>query len=298
MTMHNIIKMAALSVSILLTSPAFSQDEVEIKVQKLSETISVLFGQGGNIGVSAGPDGVYLIDDQFAELSEKVKAAIKTISDKPVRYVINTHWHFDHTGGNEHFGQMGADIIAHDNVRKRMVTGGYVKAAGRVIPAAPKDALPVITFNDTLTIHLNGEEAQLLHVKAAHTDGDGIVWFKKSNIVHMGDTFFHGMYPFIDRTSGGSIDGIIAAAEMTLAKVNDETQIIPGHGEVTNKAGLKAYRDMCIAMRGKIAAMKKSGMSIEAVIAANPTADYDETLGAWGEAWNNIFVTALYEDAP
>lgn len=283
--------------SIAFALPSMAQDEVTIKVEKLSDTISVLFGNGGNIGVSAGSDGVYIIDDQFAELSDKIKAAIAELSDKPVSYVINTHWHFDHTGGNANFGKSGSAIIAHDNVRKRMVSGGYVKAANKTFPPSAKDELPVITFNDTLTMHLNGEEARVIHVESAHTDGDSMIWFKGSNIVHMGDTFFYNAFPFVDRDSGGSINGIIAAAEMVLGMIDDKTQIIPGHGPVTDKAGLTAYRDMCVAMRDKVAAMKKDGMSIDGVIAANPTADFAEKWDTWGPDWKNLFVTALYDDA-
>jgi cyclase len=287
----------ATSMAMTIVAPTLAEDEVKITVQKLSNTIAVLYGKGGNIGVSAGPDGVYIIDDQYAEMSDKIRAAIAGLSNKPVSYIINTHWHGDHIGGNENFGTTGSVIIAHDNVRKRMLTGGFVKAAGKVMPPAPKVALPVITFNDSLTLNLNGEEARLLHVKAAHTDGDSMVFFPASNIVHMGDTFFYNSFPFIDRDSGGSINGIIAATEMVLAKVDDKTQIIPGHGPVTDKAGLESYRTMCIAMREKIATMKQSGMSLEDVIAAEPTAAFAEKWDTWGPDWKNIFISALYDDA-
>lgn len=295
--MSNSFKIGLMAASLALTIPSQAQDEVEIKTQKLSETISVLFGKGGNIGVSAGADGVYIIDDQYAEMSDKIRAAIKNISDKPIGYVINTHWHFDHTGSNESFGTTNATIIAHDNIRKRMKSGGTIMPAGKVIPPAPKVALPVITFNDSLTLHLNGEEARVLHVKSAHTDGDGIIFFDDSNIVHMGDTFFYTMYPFIDHSSGGSIAGTIAAAEMVLEHVDDETQIIPGHGPVTDKAGLMAYRDMLVTVHGKITAMKDKGMSLEDVIAAKPSSDYDAKWDKWGNGWKNNFVTALYNEA-
>ena len=299
MTLFSTLKtgLVATSMAMAITVPVLAEDEVEIKVQKLSDTIAVLYGKGGNIGVSAGPDGVYIIDDQYAVMSDKIRTAIADLSDKPVSYVINTHWHGDHTGGNENFGTAGSVIIAHDNVRKRMLTGGFIKAAGKVMPPSPKTALPVITFNDSLSLNLNGEEARLLHVKAAHTDGDSMIFFEGSNIVHMGDTFFYNSFPFIDRDSGGSINGIIAAAEMVLGKIDDKTQIIPGHGPVTDKAGLESYRTMCIAMREKIAAMKQSGMSLEDVIAAEPTAAFAKKWDTWGPDWKNIFVSALYDDA-
>lgn len=297
MRMSNSFKIGLMAASLVIAAPSQAQDEVEIKTQKLSETISVLFGKGGNIGVSAGMDGVFIIDDQYAVMSDKIRAAIKNISDKPIGYVINTHWHGDHTGGNENFDTTGSIIIAHDNVRKRLKTGGYIKAAGKVVPPSPAAALPVITFNDTMALHLNGEDARIMHVKPAHTDGDSIIWFKDSNIVHMGDTFFYTMYPFIDLDSGGSIDGIIAAADLVLSMTDDKTQIIPGHGPVTDKVGLMAYRDMCVTLSGKIAAMKDKGMSLEDVVAANPTSDFDADWDKRGDGWKNNFVTALYDEA-
>jgi cyclase len=292
------VRVGILAVFMILASHVHAQDDTKITTQRLSDTVSVLFGDGGNIGVSVGADGVFIIDDQFAEYSDEIRAAIAEISDQPIRYVINTHWHFDHTDGNETFGKAGSIIIAHDNVRKRLVTGGFIRAVDRDIPPAPDEALPVITFNDTLTLHLNGEEAHVLHVKSAHTDGDGILWFKGSNVIHMGDTFINGIYPLADLSSGGSIDGIIAAAEIVLALVDDQTQIIPGHGPVSDRAGLQAYRDMCVVLRDRIAKMKNNGMSLEEVIAAAPTADFDDSWNSWGESWKIVSVTALYEEAP
>ena len=292
----NIFKLT-IAATLLVSAPTLAQDEVEIKTQKLSDTISVLFGKGGNIGVSAGADGVFIIDDQYAPMSDKIRAAVAGLSDKPINYVINTHWHGDHTGGNESFGTSGSVIIAHDNIRKRLVTGKTATAKGKGVPPAPKAALPVITFNDSLSLHLNGEEARLFHVKSAHTDGDGIIWFKNSNIIHMGDTFFYNSFPFIDHNSGGSLKGTVAAADMVLGMVDENTQIIPGHGPVTDKAGLSSYKDMLVSAFGKITAMKDKGMSLEAVIAANPTADFKEKWDTWGDGWKTRFVTALYNEA-
>ena len=296
MTLSQFLKPSLIAAFLFCTPMLSAQQEVEIKTQKLSDTLYVLFGQGGNIGVSAGEDGVYIIDDQFAELTDKIKAAISEISDKPIKFVINTHWHFDHTGGNENFGKTDSTIIAHDNVYKRMKGGGYVQAADQNFEPAPKDALPVITFNDTLTLHLNNEEARVFHVKNAHTDGDGVIWFEKSNVIHMGDTFFNGVYPFIDHDSDGSLNGIIAAADMVLNMIDDGTQVIPGHGPVTDKAGLKAYRDMCVAIKEAVQKMKQDGMSVEEIIAANPSADFDENWNAWGTIWKNRFIAAVYDD--
>lgn len=293
----NLFQAGLVAASMTIATSAHAQEDVQIKVQKLSDTISVLFGNGGNIGVSAGPDGVFMIDDQYAPMSDKIRVAVAGLSDKPINYVINTHWHFDHVGGNENFGKTASIFIAQDNVRKRMVRGGLIKAFDKTVPPAPKVALPTITFNDTMALHLNGEEAEVFHVESAHTDGDSIIWFKGSNIVHMGDTFFYTIYPFVDHSSGGSLDGIIAAADKVLAFIDDKTQIIPGHGPVTDKAGLITYRDMCITMRGKISKMKEDGLSLEAVIAAKPTAEFDKVWNTFGDDWKIVFVTALYEEA-
>jgi glyoxylase-like metal-dependent hydrolase (beta-lactamase superfamily II) len=189
----------------------------------------MLEGQGGNIGVSIGDDGVLIIDNQYAYLTKKILAAIKALSDKPIKIVMNTHHHGDHTGGNENMGKLGATIIAHDNVRKRLQE------------KSPKIALPTITFNDKLNVHVNGEQVMIFHIENAHTDGDVLLYFTKSNVLHTGDTFFNGRYPYIDLNSGGSIDGYINAAKAGLMVIDDDTKIIPGHGKLSNKAEYKNY---------------------------------------------------------
>ena len=180
--------------------------------------------------MSVGKSGTYLIDDQYAPLSDKILAAIKAITPDPVRFVVNTHWHGDHTGGNENMGKAGALLVAHENVRRRMSTEQFMAAMGRKIPPSPEEALPVVTFTDAMTFHWNGDEIRVYHVPPAHTDGDSIVHFVKADVVHMGDIFFNGGYPFIDTSSGGRVDGVIEAADRVLAGIGEKTRIIPGHG--------------------------------------------------------------------
>ncbi len=254
-------------------------DKVEVKVEKLSATTYVLFGAGGNIGVSVGDDALFIIDDQYAPLTPKILAALKTITDKPVKFVLNTHWHGDHTGGNENMGNAGALIVAHENVRKRLSSEQFIALFKSKVPPAPKAALPMVTFSSDVTFHLNGDEIFSFHVAKAHTDGDTVVQFKNSNVIHMGDLFFNRWYPFIDVSSGGHPDGVIAAADRVLAMANDSTKIIPGHGPVATKVDLKAYRDMLVTVTGRIKAFVKAGKTLEEITAAKPTAEFDEVWG-------------------
>jgi len=242
----------------------------------------MLMGEGGNIGVSAGADGVYLIDDQYAPLSEKIMAAVKAISDKPVKYVINTHWHGDHTGGNENFGKAGATIIAHEAVRARMEKGGELAAFKMVVPPAAAGALPVITFSDKAALHLNGETSHLIHVDPAHTDGDTIIHWPAANIIHTGDTFVNGFFPFVDISSGGRLDGIIKSADMVLALADDKTKIIPGHGPLATKADLARFRAMLATVRERVTAAKAAGKTAEEWAASKPLADLDAD---WGKGF-------------
>lgn len=263
----------------LAATPASAQDrdfsKVEIKVEQLAPGVAVLFGAGGNIGLSYGEDGTVLIDDQFAPLAPKIVAAVKSIDPDPVSFVINTHWHGDHTGGNEDFGQAGAVIIAHDNVRSRMSAEQFSPRLGRT-PASPKAALPVVTFADGVTIHLNGDDVRVIHVKHAHTDGDALVWFEKAKVLHMGDTFFHKIsLPFIDLESGGSIDGAIAAVRTALAMVPADAKIIPGHGPVASKSDLEAYLGMLTDVRAKVDQARKAGRSLDEIKAMKIAAAYE-----------------------
>jgi cyclase len=273
-----LVPLAAWAPSALAQGQDFSK--VEIKTQKLTDTTYMLQGAGGNIGLSVGDDAVFIIDDQFAPLAPKIKAAIARITPKPVQFVLNTHFHFDHTGGNEALGKDGALIVAHDNVRRRMSSDQLISFIGARQPTSPKVALPVITVAGELTFHINGEEVQAFHVPRAHTDGDLIVHFKKSDVVHMGDTFFNGTYPFIDAGSGGSAEGMVAAADRVLALATDKTQIIPGHGPLANRAALLAYRNMLAAVTQRIQSLRREGKSDEQIRAAAPSADHDATFGA------------------
>ncbi len=265
----------------LTVQPVTAQDfdAVEIEATDLGGGIHMLTGQGGNIGVSVGSDGVVLIDDQFAPLSKKILAAVARISPGNVRFVLNTHWHGDHTGGNENLGLGGAVIVAHDNVRERMSVEQFMAAFGRRVPASPKAALPIVTFDQSMTLHFNGGEIHVFHVDPAHTDGDSIVHFRSANVIHMGDTYFNGMYPFIDTSSDGTLNGLIDAAGRVLDIANDETKIIPGHGRLSNRAELEAYRDMLVAVRDQISKAMAAGSDVEQVVAAKPTAAFD---AAWG----------------
>ena len=298
MTNIRIKQVSFVALLVILAGDARAQDEAEISIQQLSDTVHVLFGVGGNIAVSAGEDGVFLVDDQWAEYGEAIKAAITSISDKPIRFVINTHWHFDHTDGNKYFGKSEAIIIAHDNVRKRMLTGGYISAVDVEVPPYPEEALPIVTFSESLNLYLNGEVAQITYLEPGHTDGDAIIFFKDSNTIHTGDTFINGIYPLADLDSGGTIDGIISGTDIILDVINDDTKIIPGHGPIASKRELREYRDMCIDLRDRIAKLKNSGMSLEEVMATEPTAKYDEKWNSWSENWKRISITALYNEAP
>lgn len=253
---------------------------MEIEVVDVAANVLMLVGEGGNIGVSLGADGVFLVDDQFAPLTDKILAAVRSRTDKPLRIVLNTHWHQDHTGGNENMKAHGAVIVAHTNVRKRMSVDQFLGAFGSQVPASPPGALPVITFTDTLTLHWNSEEIQIFHAANAHTDGDAIVHFTHANVIHMGDTYFKGMYPFIDVDTGGSIDGMIAVADAVLALSDAETNIIPGHGALSNKEELLAYRNMMSGVRNAVAGLMANGHAKEAIIEAKPSGLFDEE---WGD---------------
>jgi cyclase len=295
------MRLQTLPLAIVLAAPAAAQQQdfstVEVKAEKVAENLYMLTGRGGNIGLSVGKNGTFVIDDQYAPLTEKILAAIKAITPDPVRFVVNTHWHGDHTGGNENMGKAGAFIVAHENVRKRMSTEQFNAVFNRSTPPSPEGALPVVTFAEGLTFWWNGEEIRVHHVAPAHTDGDSIVHFVKADVVHMGDLFFNGSFPFIDTSSGGKVDGLIAAADRVLASATDKTRIIPGHGPMAGKADLQAYRDVVKAVRDRVAKLKAEGKSRDAVIAAKPTVDYDAN---WGQGFikGDVLVGLVFDSLP
>lgn len=240
--------------------------KTQIKVTKVAGSVYMLEGaDAGNIGASIGEDGIVIVDDQYAPLADKIQAALKGITDKPVRFIINTHYHGDHTGGNAYF-QKQAPIIAHDNVRKRLETGGQSGTGGSIHseqkPGA-KEALPIITFDHDVTVHLNGEDIRALYFPAGHTDGDSIIFFPKSNVVHMGDDFVTYGFPFIDVESGGSINGMIDGVEKVIAQVPPDVKIIPGHGPVSSIADVKAYLEMLKGTRDAVAKEIKAGKTLD-----------------------------------
>jgi len=257
------------SVLLFTCSLVAAQDQdfskVQMKVSKVAGNVYMLEGAGGNIGASVGDDGIVVVDDQYAPLAEKIQAALKGITDKPVRFIINTHYHGDHTGGNAYF-QKQAPIIAHDNVRKRLETGGTAGNGGSLHLDAkpqPKEALPIITFDHDVTVHLNGEDIRALYFPAGHTDGDSIIFFPKSNVVHMGDDFVTYGFPFIDVDSGGSINGMIDAVEKVIGQLPPDVKIIPGHGPVSSLDDVRAYLTMLKATRDVVASALKESKTLD-----------------------------------
>ena len=269
-------------------------DTVQVRTVKVGDGVYMLQGAGGNIGVSVGSDGVILIDDQFAPLSDKIKAAVAALGG-PIRFLLNTHWHGDHTGGNENFAKSGVVIVAHENVRRRMSVEQFVAAFNQRVPASPTGALPVVTFTDAVTFYLNGDSINVFHVAPAHTDGDAIIWFRRANVIHMGDTFFNGRYPLVDLSSGGSIDGMVGAADRVLAVADANTKIIPGHGSLGDRAALQTYRTMLATIRDRIRQAVAAGRTLEQVQAAKPTAEFDAVWGN-GRITPTLFVEMLYTD--
>ncbi|MCP4670247.1 MAG: MBL fold metallo-hydrolase [Desulfobacula sp.] len=270
---------------VLHATCAFAQQDfskVEIKTIEITQNLYMLMGAGGNLGLSTGDNGSFLIDDQYAPLTKKILAAISAITNQPIKFLLNTHWHFDHTGGNENIGKGDTIIVAHDNVRKRMSTGQMMKAFNFNVPPASKHALPVVTFPTSLTFHWNNETIEVIHFPKAHTDGDAVIFFKNANVIHTGDLFFNGIYPFIDAESGGSLMGMIKSIDKILKRADNTTKIIPGHGPLATTADLQEYSKMLSTIHKRVAKLLQAGKSVEEIVAAKPTSDFDSK---WGKGF-------------
>ena len=270
----NLVRIVAASL-IATSGAAYAQrdmSKVEIKATAVAGNIHMLEGQGGNIAVSTGPDGVLMVDDQFAPLADKISAAIEKLDQGPIKFLLNTHWHGDHTGGNAHFGRK-ATIVAQTNVRKRLANKSDT----------PKEALPAITFDDSASVHINGEEIRLIHLGPGHTDGDSVIHFTKSGVVHMGDLFFNGRFPFVDMASGGDVAGLLKNIEAALVKIPADAKIIPGHGALATKADLEKYRDMLVETTSLVKKAIADGKSLADVKAAGLPEKYKD----WGSGFIN-----------
>lgn len=279
--MRNVIAGAGAIIASLAAPAAAQQnlDDVAIETQVLADGVAVMFGAGGNIAVSYGEDGTILIDDQFAPMSDKIAIAIEALGASPVEMVVNTHWHGDHTGGNENFGQAGATIFAHDNVRVRM-SNPHTRSTGSVIDPSPKAALPVVTYDRGLTLHLNGDTVDVRFLGGGHTDGDSIVIWQEKNVVHLGDLYFNlGGWPFVDTLSGGNVRDLLLAMDTALLMMDEQTQVIPGHGPMASKSDFLAQRLLLGEAVERIAALKAEGKTLEEAQEAKPLADMGRSEG-------------------
>jgi cyclase len=266
---------------------------VPLETQKLRDNTYWLHGPGGNMVALNGPDGKILVDSSYLGVAPKLKASLDAIGNAPLKILINTHWHFDHTDGNAPIHQGGAMICAHENTRKRLSTPQDIAGFGLHFDPAPADAWPAQTFKDSLRLFIDGEELELGYIQPAHTDGDIYVRYVNSNVLHMGDVYFSEFYPFIDKSTGGSIDGMIAGATEGIRLADSGTKIVPGHGKVSDKAGLAKYRDMLVAVRDRVQAKKRAGASVEETVASKPTAEFDAEWGG-GLVKADLFVGIVY----
>jgi glyoxylase-like metal-dependent hydrolase (beta-lactamase superfamily II) len=294
-------KLSCLLISALLMSSLQAQKAPpELQVGALTDNIHVIAGAGGNIAVFTGADGVFVIDDGMPHVVGPVAAAISTITAAPVRMIFNTHWHFDHAGGNEHFAANGTIIIAHDNVRRRMSTAQFSRLFNSETKPSPYAALPVVTFDNTVTFHLNGDTVVATHIPNGHTDGDAILQFSEANVTHLGDLFFNGRYPVIDISGGGSIEGMIAAVDTVLPMLNADTKVIPGHGPQATIEELRAYQDMMSTVVSRVRILMDEGKSVDEIVAKRPSINFDEQW-AWDfmppDRWIRIVYDSLVNEA-
>ena len=294
--MHRRLRLAV-CLSTAAVAPLEAQqnfDAVQIRTQPAGPGVHLLVGAGGNIALAVGDDFAFLVDDQFAPLTPKILAAIRAVTPKPVRFLVNTHWHGDHSGGNENMAREGIVIVAHDNVRTRMGTDQFLSQLNERVPASPKAALPIVTFDASATFHLGTETVRVIHVPPAHTDGDALVHFVRANTLHMGDIYFRDRYPFVDLSSGGSFVGVINAVNQALEIANDSTAIIPGHGALSTRADLVRYRDVLVRIRDVVAGLIRQGRTREQILAAKPTAEWDATWGT-GFIKPEVLLGMVYE---
>jgi cyclase len=270
-----LILLAVFVSSLAATLQQPPQFEMALKTLKLTDTLYLLEGAGGNVAVFVWDGGVLLVDDKVAPVSREVKAAVAAITPKPIRFVVNSHWHRDHSGGNEALATDGAVVVAHENVRKRMSVEGFIEVFGRKVPASPPQALPIVTFTRDVTFHLGEEEISVTHVAAAHTDGDSFVRFRTANVLHMGDCFLNKSFPVIDFSNGGTFTGTIAAADTALGMLDARSRIIPGHGDIATGKDLREWREMLVTINERVKKSVAAGMSLEQVKAQRPTREWD-----------------------
>ncbi|NNE10524.1 MAG: MBL fold metallo-hydrolase [Gemmatimonadetes bacterium] len=279
---------------VFVAGPAIGQfDDVVVKKHEASGNVVMLEGRGGNIAVCTGPKGVFMVDSQFAPLTAKIRAEIETLSKGPVSFLVNTHWHGDHVGGNANFQNEGTVVVAHNNVRKRMSAEHFNDLFDRQMPASDAAALPVVTFSEDVTFYWDGGAIEVFHVGPAHTDTDAMIYFRKENVLHMGDIFFNGAFPFIDVTSGGTAAGYVPAIDRALALTGDDTVIIPGHGAIAGRKDLLAYREFMQEITSAIQTVVEDGRTLEEVKAMDLLAKYPESWGA-GFVQPDLFITTLY----
>jgi glyoxylase-like metal-dependent hydrolase (beta-lactamase superfamily II) len=296
MTRHGVAAVSLFTVCSILYAMTAQADAAKISPLPVTEQIHMIAGEGGNVGIFTGEDGTFLIDDNFAPLTEKIVEAIKSIGGDYPKFLINTHYHGDHTGGNENLGRGGTLIFSHDNVRERLQNGSFIQAFNMKAEAVAPEGLPVVTFAEGISFHLNGDTVRAIHVDHAHTDGDSFIFFEKANVIHTGDILFNGFYPFIDVNHGGSLKGTIRGVDKILSMVDDDTKIIPGHGPLGGKAQLESYREMLSTAYDRLRKLKAEGKTYEEAAAAKPLADLEEQWGHGmftGDRWIELIYSGV-----